>query len=62
MKMLFERFMAISTADPDDTRRRRILNILLVSIGILSLLALAASLAAIFLEVQRWENVKSDYR
>ena len=58
MKMLFERFMAISTADPDDTRRRRILNILLVSIGILSLLALAASLAAIFLEVQRWENVK----
>src|SRR3990172_6531425 len=58
MKMLFERFMAISTADPDDTSRRRILNILLVSIGILSLLALAASLAAIFLEVQRWENVK----
>jgi PAS domain S-box-containing protein len=58
MKMLFERFTAISTADPDDTRRRRILNLLLVSIGILSLLALAASLAAIFLGVQRWENVK----
>jgi PAS domain S-box-containing protein len=51
------RFLTISTADPDDTRRRRILNILLVSVAILSLLALATSLVAIFLKVLGWENL-----
>src|SRR5574341_658982 len=51
------RFLTISTADPDDTRRRRILSILLVGIGILSLLALAASLAVLFLKLLTWENV-----
>src|SRR5215212_561351 len=53
----FSRFLAISTADPDDTRRRRILNILVASIGILSLLAILVSLAAVFFERLRWENV-----
>ncbi len=51
------RFLTISTADPDDTRRRRILNILLVGIGAMSLIALTTSLAAIFFNVLRWENV-----
>ena len=51
------RFLTISTSDPDDTRRRRILNILLVSVGALSLFALLASLALILLDFQRLENV-----
>jgi signal transduction histidine kinase len=55
---LLSRFLTISTADPDDTRRRRILNILVVSIGILSLLALVASFAVIVLKLERWENVR----
>jgi signal transduction histidine kinase len=51
------RFLTISTADPDDTRRRRILNILLVGVGILSLLALAISLVTLSLKLLLWENV-----
>lgn len=51
------RFLAISTADPDDTRRRRILNILVASVAILSLFAILISLAAIFFGWQRWDNV-----
>ena len=51
------RFLTISTNDPDDTRRRRILNILVVSVGILSFLALLAGIISIVLQVQRWENV-----
>src|SRR5688572_17523619 len=51
------RFLTISASDPDDIRRRRILNILIVSIGVLSILALLASIAAVFLRVQRWDNV-----
>jgi signal transduction histidine kinase len=50
------RFLTISTSDPDDTRRRRILNILVVSVGMLSLLALILSLLLILLKVQKWEN------
>jgi len=53
----FSRFLAISTADPDDTRRRRILNILLASIGILSFFAIAVSLASVFFKRLVWENV-----
>jgi signal transduction histidine kinase len=48
------RFITISTADPDDTRRRRILNILLVGVAAVSLIALVISLTPFFL----WENVK----
>ncbi len=51
------RFLAVSTADPDDTRRRRILNILVASVAILSLFAILISLAAIFFGWQRWDNV-----
>jgi PAS domain S-box-containing protein len=51
------RFLTIPTVDPDDTRRRRILNILLVSVGMLSLLAVIVALAAIFFQLQKWENV-----
>jgi signal transduction histidine kinase len=53
----FSRFLAVPTTDPDDTRRRRILNILAVSVGILSLLAMIVSLAAVFLTDQTWESV-----
>ena len=53
---LLRRFLTVSTSDPDDTRRRRILNILVVSIGLLSILALLTSLALFFLGVLAWEN------
>jgi PAS domain S-box-containing protein len=43
MKILFERFIAISTADPDDARKRKILNILLVSVGFASILTILSS-------------------
>ena len=52
------RFLTVPTSDPDDTRRRRILNILVVSIGILSILALLTSLALIFLGIQTWDNLQ----
>src|SRR5512139_2894632 len=55
---LLSRFLTISTADPDDTRRRRILNILVVSVGILSLLVLITSFAVIVLKLEKWENVR----
>ena len=42
------RFLTISTADPDDTRRRRILNILLMGIGTMALAALVISLIPYF--------------
>jgi PAS domain S-box-containing protein len=42
------RFLTISTADPDDTRRRRILNILLIGIGTMALAALVISLIPYF--------------
>ncbi len=51
------RFLAVPTTDPDDTRRRRILNILIVSIGILSLLALLVSFIVVFLKLEKWESV-----
>jgi len=40
MNKYFDRFITVSTADPDDTRRRRILNILLVGVGMVSFIAL----------------------
>jgi signal transduction histidine kinase len=52
------RFLTVPTSDPDDTRRRRVLNILVVSIGILSILALLTSLALIFLGIQTWDNLQ----
>ena len=51
------RFLTISATDPDDTRRRRILNILVVSIAALSLLAILISFASVYLNAMRWENV-----
>ena len=42
------RFFTISSKDPDDTRRRRILNILIVGIGVVSLIELLISLAPSF--------------
>ncbi|MGZ9234094.1 MAG: hypothetical protein ACXW4E_01090, partial [Anaerolineales bacterium] len=51
------RFLTISSSDPDDSRRRRILNILLVGVGALALLALVIvlSLASNFLgEYVNW--------
>jgi signal transduction histidine kinase len=48
------RFLTISSIDPDDTRRRRILNILLAGTGVVSLIALVISLFPNFL----WENVR----
>src|SRR5918994_2216570 len=54
---LLRRFLTVSTSDPDDTRRRRILTILVVGIGLLSLFALITSLVPLFLGVLVWENV-----
>jgi signal transduction histidine kinase len=47
MKMLFERFITISTADPDDARKRKILNILLASVAAASILAFLSSIVII---------------
>ena len=44
----FNRFVTISSSDPDDVRRRRILNILLAGIGGVSLLALVVGSLLIF--------------
>ena len=51
------RFLAISTTDPDDTRRRRILNFLVVSIAALSLIAIVVSFISVYSKAVRWENV-----
>jgi PAS domain S-box-containing protein len=50
------RFLTVPSADPDDTRRRRILNILLAGIGAVSLFALVIFLAMIFFKLTTWEN------
>jgi signal transduction histidine kinase len=52
------RFLTVSTTDPDDIRRRRILNILLVSLGLLILLTILASFAVLLLHLEKWENLK----
>jgi len=56
MKEFLDRILTISTADPDDTRRRRILNILLVSVAILCVIAITISLGVVFLSITKWEN------
>jgi len=56
MKEFLDRILTISTADPDDTRRRRILNILLVSVAILCVIAVTISLGVVFLSITKWEN------
>jgi signal transduction histidine kinase len=53
---VLRRFLTVPTNDPDDTRRRRILNILLASIGLLSFIAMLISLAAIFFGIQTWKT------
>ena len=50
------RFLTVSSIDPDDTRRRRILNILLAGLGAVSLFALIIFLAMIFFKLTTWEN------
>jgi PAS domain S-box-containing protein len=57
MKMLFERFMAISTADPDDARKRKILNIFLASVGMAAILAILLSIVLIITSQQDFEDV-----
>jgi signal transduction histidine kinase len=54
---LLNRFLTVPTTDPDDTRRRRILNILVISSGIFALLILIASFTVIALKAEKWENV-----
>jgi PAS domain S-box-containing protein len=44
--MIGLRLLDVSSADPDDARRRRLLNILLVGIGLLLILALAVTIVA----------------
>jgi Signal transduction histidine kinase len=51
------RFLTISTTDADDIRRRRILNILVMSIVALSLLAIVISLVSVYFKAIAWENV-----
>jgi signal transduction histidine kinase len=51
------RFLTISTTDPDDIRRRRILNILVASIAGLSFLAIVISLVSVYFKVITWGNV-----
>jgi PAS domain S-box-containing protein len=46
MKKFFDRITFISTADPDDTRRGKILNILLLGVGGVSIIAFILALAA----------------
>jgi signal transduction histidine kinase len=53
---VLRRFLTVPTSDPDDTRRRRILNILVAGIGFLSLFTLSISLAQIFLGMQTWNS------
>jgi signal transduction histidine kinase len=57
MKEFLARILTISTADPDDTRRRRILNILLVSVAILCVLAVVTSLSIFFISKTDWGNI-----
>ena len=46
MKQAFDRFTSISTADPDDTRRGKILNILLLGVGGVSIIAFILAVIA----------------
>lgn len=57
MKPFFERFMTISTADPDDARKRKILNILLASVGVAAILAILLSIVLIITSQQDFEDV-----
>jgi len=54
---ILSRFLTVSTIDPDDTRRRRILNILVASVGILSFIALTIFLGSVIFKVESWANV-----
>jgi len=47
------RFLAISTDDPDDARRRKLLNILLIGVGLLSIIAIVLAL----ISGRPWENI-----
>lgn len=53
----FSRFLAVPATDPDDTRRRRILNILVVSVAVISLLVLGISVLAVFMTNLTWDSV-----
>ncbi len=56
MNKYLDRFLTISTADPDDTRRRRTLNILLLGVGVISILALMITLLYLVLSKSQIEN------
>ena len=43
MKATINRLLTVETTDPDDARRRKLLNILLAGLALLGLLALAAA-------------------
>src|SRR6266545_1182801 len=56
MNKYLDRFLTISTADPDDTRRRRTLNILLLGVGVISILALMITLLYLVVSKSQIEN------
>ncbi|HEX2994777.1 MAG TPA: ATP-binding protein [Anaerolineales bacterium] len=55
---LLNRFLTVPTTDPDDTRRRRILNILVFSSGVLALIVMVGSITMIVSGAEKWENVR----
>ncbi|HET9589139.1 MAG TPA: PAS domain-containing protein, partial [Anaerolineales bacterium] len=57
MKTLFARFMAIPATDPDDARRRKILNILLASVGAASILAVLSAIVLLSTSQQRSDDL-----
>lgn len=57
MNALLDRFTTIRTNDPDDARKRKILNLILASIGAASILAILISLILVVASQQDFEDV-----
>jgi signal transduction histidine kinase len=57
MNNYLKHFLSISTTDPDDARKRKILNILLVSVGGISFLAVLLSMLLVIMSQQNFEDV-----
>lgn len=57
MRKILDRFTAISTADPDDARKRKILNIFLVSVGAAAVLSMFAAVVLLLTSQQNLEDV-----
>ena len=51
LRILIDTFLTVSTVDPDDARRRRLLNIILAIAGFVSLLAIAATIVLALAEI-----------